>query len=493
MKRLSATLSAFALLACSSCAVGDRVAKDQIAAASVDGPSRSEKPNIVILFADDLGYGGLGVQGDTEAVTPHIDALAAGGVRLTDYYANHPVCSPSRAALLTGVYQHRMGFEFNSGSPQNTSPKFGIAQDTPTLPERLRSAGYATGAFGKWHVGFSPATVPQARGFEQFYGFLSGAHPFTPEGADGRRGAGGGNEAGRTQILRGTMPAPMPTHTTAAFAEEAVSFIKANRDRPFFVYLPFNAVHAPMDTTSAYLAKFAHVKDTTRRTHLAMLAAMDDAVGRVMQTLREEGLEEETLVFFASDNGGPTQQTTSSNGPLNGVKGLVLEGGIRVPAIVRWKGTLPEGRVSSTLSMGFDITATSLSAAGVMPQTGLDGVDLLPYLTGARQGDAHQALYWRAGPQGAIRSGSWKAIKNGAVWHLFDLSTDLGERKDLATNQSRRLEQMKTSWTTWSGQMKDPLWVRNELAGGDPGGNRTSVEAIERFIKGETPPVAGGD
>ncbi|MCP5432822.1 MAG: sulfatase-like hydrolase/transferase [Alphaproteobacteria bacterium] len=435
----------------------------------------ADKPNIVILFADDLGYGDLGVQGDKETLTPNIDAMAADGVRLTDYYADHPVCSPSRAALMTGVYQQRMGFEFNSGSPQNTSPKFGIALDVPTLPERLKAAGYTTGMFGKWHVGFRPETQPTARGFDEFYGFLSGAMPFTPKGAKGRP----------SPILRGTTPEPMPAHTTEAFAAEAVAFIKAHKDGPFFVYLPFNAVHAPMDTTDRYYAMFPNEKNETRRIHLAMLAALDDAVGLVRKTLDEEGLAENTFVAFLSDNGGPTQQTTSSNAPLNGVKGLVLEGGIRVPAIFAWKGHLPAGTVIDTVAMGFDVTATSLQLAGVLPESGLDGVDIMPFLTGEKTGDAHDALYWRSGGQGAMRAGPWKLVKNGDSWHLFNLATDISEHRDLAAEDAGRLASMKAQWTQWSGEMKDPLWVRNELAGGDRQSEDRANGAIERMIRGE--------
>ena len=212
-----------------------------------------------------------------------------------------------------------------------------------------------------------------------------------------------------------------------------------------------------------------------------------------LTTLKQEGLEENTLVFFASDNGGPTQQTTSSNGPLNGVKGLVLEGGIRVPAIARWKGHLTEGEIRDTLAMGFDLTATSLAAAGVMPRGGLDGVDLMPYLAGVKSGAANDALFWRSGAQGAMRSGDWKLVKNGDKWHLFNLSSDIGERKDLASVEPTKLAEMKAAWSAWSGQMKAPLWVRNELAGGDGRAGDGSLEAIEKFIRGEVAVVNSAD
>lgn len=454
---------------------------------------KAERPNIIILLADDLGYGDLGVQGDRQVATPNIDALAAKGVRLTDFYANHPVCSPSRAALLTGRYQHRMGFEFNSGAPRNTSPIFGLPPSELTIAQRLKAVGYATGMFGKWHVGFQPDRVPTSKGFDQFYGFLSGAHAYTPtsaRGGDNSEGRGEGAVGGGRTMLRGASVEPMPAHTTEAFASEATAFIEANKTRPFFVYLPFNAVHAPMDTTSAYYGRFPGVADETRRVHLAQLAALDDAVGKVVETVERNGLSRRTLIVFISDNGGPTQQTTSSNGPLNGVKGLVLEGGIRVPGILRWDGQLPAGKVSGTVSMSFDITATALSAAGVMPRTGLDGVDLRPFLTGARKDPAHSALFWRSGPQGAVRAGDWKLIRAGERRYLFDLAKDPGEHRDLAASQPERVKALDAEWQSWSSSMKPPLWVRNELTGGDPGADTRGLAAIASFVSGERPKFA---
>lgn len=474
-------------------ALGTCVIAAGSAASAQPASTPPAKPNIIILLADDLGYGGLGVQGDTQAVTPHIDALAAQGVRMTNFYASHPVCSPTRAALLTGKYQHRMGFEHNSGSPRNTSPKFGLPDADLTLAQRLKAVGYATGMFGKWHVGFRLDKAPGAKGFDEFYGFLAGAHAYTPTSPRGGDNAVGRGEAlvggGRT-VLRGTTPEPMAPHMTEALASEAVAFIDRNRQRPFFVYLPFNAVHSPMDTTKAYYDRFAQIKDETRRVHLAQLAALDDAVGRVVAAVEANGLANNTLIIFSSDNGGPTQETTSSNGPLNGVKGLLLEGGIRVPTIVRWDGKLPRGRVVDTTAISFDLTATALKAGGALPKTGLDGVDLTPYLTGARTGPAHPALFWRAGSQGAVRSGDWKLVRTGEKLRLFDLKTDLGERNDLAAAQPKKAAALNAQWRAWSAGMPSPAWVRNELSGGDPPNEARIEAAIDRFVRGERPDLA---
>ena len=406
------------------------------------------RPNIVILFADDLGYGDLGVQGSLEVATPNIDQLAGQGVRLTNNYANHPVCSPSRAGLLTGKYQQRFGFENNPPS-QGPNSGAGVPVSELMLAERLKAAGYATGIFGKWHIGAAPDKVPTARGFDTFYGFLSGAMAYTPEGPTGTK-----------FLLRGTERVDMPAHTTEAFADEAIAFIEENRHQPFFVYVPFNAVHAPMQSTQEYLDRFDSETDPTRRAYLAMVAALDDAVGEIVNAIDSNGLGDNTLVIFTSDNGGPTWQTTSANTPLNGVKATLLEGGIRVPAVFRWTGLLPAGKVVSSVTMGHDIAATSQAIAGVPVSADQDGVNLMPYLTGERAGNAHDKLYWRAGEQGAMRDHNWKLVKVGDEYHLFDLDNDIGERLDLSSTRPDQLASMKSDWHTWSSEMMEPAWDR---------------------------------
>jgi arylsulfatase A-like enzyme len=274
---------------------------------SEDGPRR--RPNIVVMLADDLGYAGLGCQGCRDIPTPHIDSLAANGVRFTDGYANHPVCSPSRAGLLSGRYQHRFGFEHNSGPERFAAESFGLPRSETTLAERLKSAGYATGMVGKWHVGFREGLRPHERGFDFHYGFLSGARTYLPGNPD------------VDPLLRNGQPVTdEKEYLTDAFARESVAFIERSKDKPFFLYLAFNAVHGPMEATREYEARFPTITDPKRRTHAGMVAAMDDAVGRVLETLRRHGLENDTLVFFYSDNGGPTAQTTASNAPLRGCR-----------------------------------------------------------------------------------------------------------------------------------------------------------------------------
>lgn len=429
------------------------------------------RPNIIIILADDLGWGDLGVQGGRDVRTPNIDRLAASGVRLTNYYANHPVCAPSRAGLMTGRYQQRFGFENNPGVAQRESPDFGLPQDSKTLPERLKAQGYATAMFGKWHIGYTDANTPTARGFDTFYGFLDGAMAYTPDGPTGSK-----------TLLRGTEPAPMPAHTTEAFTQGAVDFIAANKARPFFIYASYNAVHAPLQSTAPYLARFASEKDPKRRAYLAMLAALDDGVGAIVQAVERNGLTDNTLIVFTSDNGGPTWQTTSANGPLNGVKALTLEGGIRVPAIFRWKGRLPEGKTLESVAMEFDVTATALASAGAAIGPDLDGVDLMPFLKGERTGDAHRQLFWRAGPQGAMREGPWKLVKAEDAFYLFDLRNDLGEHHDLAEAEPERLARLKGQWQAWSDSMPPAKWgPLNRTGVANPGELKGLVD---RYVKG---------
>ncbi|MBU6319711.1 MAG: sulfatase-like hydrolase/transferase [Alphaproteobacteria bacterium] len=405
------------------------------------------RPNIIFLLADDLGYADLGVQGWREAPTPNIDRLARSGARMTDFYAAHSSCAPSRVGLLTGRYQHRIGFENNPGPVQKTDPSFGVPASTPMISERLKAAGYATGAVGKWHIGYQGDMRPTGKGFDEFYGFLDGAMAYTADAPNGLK-----------LLIRGTQPAPMAAHTTEAFADEAVRFIRSHRDQPFFLHVAFNAPHAPMQSTAAYLERFMSEPDPRRRAYLAMMAALDDAVGRIVQEVEANGLAETTLIVFTSDNGAPTWQTTSSNLPLNGVKGLVLEGGIRVPTLFRWTGRIPAGLVLSQPGIGMDITATALAAAGLGTVPDLDGRNLLPVLRGGGGAIEERALFWRNGTQGAVRKGRWKAILAGDDWLLFDLASDSGERRDLAQSEPERLAGLRADYQAWSSSMSPARW-----------------------------------
>lgn len=421
------------------------------------------KPNILVLLADDLGYGELGCQGFTKDIpTPQVDSIAANGVRFTSGYVSGPYCSPSRAGFMTGRYQQRFGHEFNPGPPDNYVPNSGLPVSEKTIGDRLKGAGYTTAWIGKSHLGYDPQLQPLRRGFDEFYGFLGGAREFFDTPGD------------PSPMLRGAEPAGKFEYTTDAFGAETASFIERNKDRPWFVYLAFNAVHSPLQATEKYLSRFPHIEDPKRKNYAAMQSAMDDAIGVVLGKIRALGQEENTLIFFFSDNGGPTRQTTSSNGPLSGAKAQTAEGGIRVPWLVQWKGRIPAGKVDDRPVIQLDILPTALAAAGVevKPEWKLDGVNLLPFLTGEKSGAPHEALYWRFGVQMAIRMGDWKLVKSREMKggkptegpaitkgaELFNLTQDSGEKNNLAGQEPEKFQQLAAAWDKWNAELVAPAW-----------------------------------
>jgi arylsulfatase A-like enzyme len=431
-------------------ALAPEVARHIAWATGQQSPAR--KPNILLILADDLGYGDLGIQGCPDIPTPNIDAIAKNGVRFTNGYVSCPICAPTRAGLMTGRYQQRFGFETNPGPAQLAAENFGLPKSETTLAERLKGLGYVTGMTGKWHLGFKFELQPTKRGFDEFYGFLSGAHPYLPASRQMREGS----------ILRGTEPVEEKEYLTDAIAREAVAFIDRHKSEPFFLYVPFNAVHAPMEGAQKYLDRFKDIKDDLRRTHAAMLSALDDAVGRITARIREAGLEENTLVIFLSDNGGPTTQTTSSNAPLRGYKGQALEGGIRIPFMVQWKGRITPGRTDDRPVIALDLHPTAVAAAGaaVDPAWKLDGVNLLPYLTGANTGRPHETLFWRMGMrQRAVRAGDLKLVWSGSDQpELHDLAKDPGEQKNLAAERPEDVKRLQALWQAWDKEMMAPQW-----------------------------------
>src|SRR5262249_55030691 len=312
------------------------------------------RPNVLLIVADDLGYTELGCQGCKDIPTPNLDSLAKNGVRWSNGDVSCPVCSPTRAGLMTGRYQQRFGHEFNPRPAGQAEDTFGLPLTETTLADRLKAAGYATGMVGKWHLGFKAEYQPPKRGVDESWGSLGGRSPSIPGMGNRNRG-----------ILRGGQAVDEKEYLTDAFAREALAFIDRHQKETFFLYLPFNAVHNPLQAPPKYQERFAQIKDEKRRTFAAMLSAMDDAVGAVLKRNRDAGLENDTLIFFISDNGGPTRQTTSRNDPLNGFKGQTLEGGIRIPYIVQWKGQLPAGKVYDQPVIALDIHPTAVAAAGV--------------------------------------------------------------------------------------------------------------------------------
>ena len=429
----------------------------------------TRKPNILFIVGDDMGYADVGFHGCKDIPTPNLDALAASGVRFTSGYVSGPYCSPTRAGLLTGRYQQRFGHEFNPAAPNA-----GLPLTETTIANRLKAAGYATGLVGKWHLGSLPDMQPPKRGFDEFFGFLGGAHSYFASAG----------------ILRGTEPVKELDYTTDAFGREACAFIEKHKGQPWFLYLAFNAVHTPMHATDDRLAKFPTIADKQRRTYDAMMLAMDEAIGKVRAKLAETGQAENTLVTFISDNGGPTMQGVTVNGsvnlPLRGSKRTTLEGGVRVPYIVSWPAKLKPG-VFAQPAIQLDLNATALAAAGVAtkPEWKLDGVNLLPFLTGAQTGAPHDALYWRFGDQMAVRAGDFKLVRYDTTADgvaagrkagtspvkLYNLREDIGESKDLAAAQPDKAKELQAKWDEWNKANVKPLWGggRADNDGPEPG------------------------
>jgi arylsulfatase A-like enzyme len=434
-----------------------------LGATAARADAQERRPNIIVIVADDLGYADVGFQGSKDIPTPNIDALARGGIRFTDAYVTGPYCSPTRAGLMTGRYPQRFGHEFNLG----VNPGLGLPLDQMTVADRLKAAGYRTALFGKWHLGADAEHHPMSRGFDEFFGFLGGEHSYLDVRA-----------TTNNPVMDDRKPAQTFEYLTDAITDRAVGFIQRNRTQPFFLYLAYNAVHTPMHATDKYQARVSSIADERRRTYAAMLLAMDDGIGRTIAALGEHNLEDNTLIFFLSDNGGPTMVGTtingSSNAPLRGSKRQTWEGGIRVPFVIRWKGKLPANKVESRPIIQLDVLPTALAAAGIPIQADgqLDGVNLLPFLTTQTNGIPHDVLYWRLGSNMAIREGDWKLVKtiegplranydelkdlNDA--QLFNLKDDVGEKTDLSAQYPDRKKKLADRWQRWNQQLPAPLW-----------------------------------
>ena len=428
--------------------------------------AQTRKPNLIVILADDMGYGDIGCYGSPDVPTPNIDALSKSGVRFTDGYVSCAVCSPSRVALLTGQYQHRHGHEFNSGSPEREGQVgFGVPRSAKLLPAHLKPAGYTSIAIGKWHLGVRPGYHPLERGFDEFFGFLTGGNAFITAKTPGGNSIASEDNAAKipeerdAPIYRGHNAVPEDRYLTDAFMAEALAFIDRNKAKPFFVYLAPNAIHTPLHATAKYLDRVANVKGVKHRQLAAMTVALDDGVGEVVAAVRKAGIENDTLVVFLSDNGSPIVTGAGSNGPLNGEKATYYEGGIRVPFMMSWKGRIPAGLTEKRPVVSRDIAPTFLAAAGIKADREFDGVDLLPFVTGKNKGQPHDALFWRGGKARAVRKGNWKLLEFGEDYSkLYDLAADLGEREDQSAKRPEVVRELRAAWKAWSDQMKPAAW-----------------------------------
>ncbi len=421
-----------------------------------------QPPNIVVILTDDQGYADVGFHGSKDIRTPNIDRIANNGVVCTEGYVSYAVCGPSRAGLLTGRYQDRFGFGRNPLMAPN-DPAMGLPLTEETIADLLKKANYSTAVMGKWHLGAHPTLHPNRRGFDEFYGFLSGGHQYFPENLTLKdlSEVKAQFDAYRTKLLHNTKRVEEKEYLTDALSREAIRFIRKKKDSPFFLYLAYNAPHAPLQATEKYLSRYPEIKDPRRRTYAAMVSAVDDGVGGILNTLEELKIDRNTIVFFLSDNGGPTPDNASSNAPLRGKKSDFFEGGIRVPFAVQWPGKIPAGTRYNNPVISLDIFATAAALANVQPKNELDGVNLMPFLTGQNKGFPHDYLYWRNFDQQkwAVRSRNEKMITQPNTDFLFQIKADIGEKNNLAEKDSKTLNGLKSKAIQWNRKLLDPAFL----------------------------------
>ena len=422
---------------------------------------------MIVIMCDDLGYADVGFNGCMDIPTPNIDSIAENGIRCTNGYVAYAVCGPSRAGFMTARYPQRFGFERNP-QYQPGDPNMGLTRDEKTIAELLRPVGYHSGIIGKWHLGAHiPTSHPMKRGFDEFYGHLGGGHTYFPEKLTIKRSedAKGESESYRTWLLKNYEPVPPRKYITDDFSDEAVSFVKRNRDWPFFLFLSYNAPHTPLEATEKYLDRFPQIKDKKRQTYAAMVSAVDDGVGRVLSEVRKQSLENKTIIVFLSDNGGPTTKNASNNSPLRGNKGDAWEGGFRVPFAIQWKGILSAGLSYDYPVSSLDLGGTIVELAGaeIPDDKPLDGINLIPYLTGEKKSRPHKAIYLRQFDRNryAVRHENEKIIIpwKGGKAKLYDLSKDLGEMNDLAKEKPERVTQIEKLLQSWNAELMEPTFL----------------------------------
>lgn len=427
--------------------------------------------NVVMIVADDMGFADTGITGLKDFETPHIDSIAKDGMFCSRAYVSCAVCSPSRAGFLTGRYQQRFGHEHNGGGPL----PFGLPLSQKTMGDHFKAAGYVTGAIGKWHLGESEEQHPLSRGFDEFVGHLGGGHAYLPKaGADNK---GKSDEHGG-KILDGRKPAVWNEYLTTYFGNRAVDFIDRHAKEPFFLYLAFNAPHTPLQARESDLAKVASIQDDRRRKYAAMMLALDESIGKVLEEIKSKGLEQNTVIVFFSDNGGPQSGDPSCNGSINlpyrAGKAQYFDGGIHVPMFIKYPGVLPAGSRYDKMISSLDLLPTLMSAAGKKPIEGvnLDGKDLLSYLKGENKDHPHEQLFWRTGAGIAVIEGDYKMViprremglPNNAERPdlskamLYKIADDKSEKRDLALSDPARLQALIKTWQGWESTLATPLW-----------------------------------
>lgn len=426
--------------------------------ATVRTAKDSKRPNIIVFMADDMGYADTGFTGAKDIKTPNLDNLASAGVVFRQGYANHPFCGPSRAALLSGRYPYRFGFETNPAyDPAN--PYMGISPDEKLFPERLQEVGYVTGAIGKWHLGAAEPFHPNNRGFDYFYGFLGGGHDYFR--IDLTKPVW---EAYLQGLVRNDKPAGFDGYLTTALSRDAAKFVEANKEKPFFLYVAYNAPHMPLQAPQEDIDRYAFIEDKKRRVYAAMVDVMDRGIGEVITALKENDIYENTLIFFLSDNGGPQPSKAnpsswngSSNMPFRGGKGSMYDGGVHVPFIACWPARIKPGTTYSFPVNSLDIARTAVEVGGADATTGhaMEGVDLIPYVLGEKKDAPHDAIFWRNGTGvnwAILTADKTKLVsdRGNKKSELFYLPDDVAESNDLIKVQPEKAKQLQSQWNQWN-------------------------------------------
>lgn len=467
------------------------------------GHINESRPNILLITADDLGVADVSLYKEGGIETPHIEKLGTEGIIFENAYVTSPICSPSRAAIFTGRYPQRFGFHFQMHDRylknrleylgfkyfMNSYPwiakwmdavpdeeaieKQGLPPTEISLAELLKKYGYNTGLIGKWHLGSTESNNPCAFGFEEQYGFMDSHSLYAPEDSPdiiNQKIEGDwtdpfiweGQRNGPHAIFRNCEEIKETGYLTDRITEEAVDYLDSHSKDPFFLWVSYNAPHTPLQATKSYVDKHMDIEDPVRRMHVAMIHNLDDAIGKLLNHLKEIGLEENTLIFFLSDNGGAEYNLTTDNGPYFGGKTTDFEGGLKIPMIIKWKNHLQEGIRYKPIVSSLDVFATSAAVADaeIMPEKPIDGTNLIPFLKDSIQNTPHDYIFWQRGFSKALRSDEWKFILNEESGDtlLFNLIEDPYELNNMSTSHRNIKQELLEIHNNWSGQNSAPLW-----------------------------------
>jgi arylsulfatase A-like enzyme len=430
----------------------------------------NDKPNLIVIMTDDMGYADVGFNGCKDIPTPNIDSIAYNGAHIVNGYVSFPVCGPSRAGFITGRYQDRFGFTTNP-TIDPTNDIAGLPLDEKTIAEVLHKEGYKSAIVGKWHLGTHPNFHPLKRGFDYFYGFLSGGHNYfmnqlTIENLENVKSKWAWYKTKLRENHKTLEFEDYKTdYLTDELSEAGLRFInkQAENNQSFFLFLAYNAPHTPMHATEKYLSRFPDIEDKKRKTYAAMVSAVDDGVGNVLRTLKDNGIEENTLIVFLSDNGG-AHNNASQNTPLRGTKGSVYEGGLRVPFAMQWKGVIPANTSYEESVSSLDIMASIVDILDIKtnPKKPLDGVNIIPYLTGKKKGAPHEYLFWRKWEQNAMAAinADYKLlkVKKNAETEFYNLKKDVSEKENIKGSNSKKVQEIQKEWDKWNVQLKDRVF-----------------------------------